>query len=116
MGALLKRIKSDLKLMGLDVRLPIILRPYSKTMWGYYDVSKDWIVLYVYSNKSHTRFVHYNILFRTILHEYVHVLQRKASAWKRYEGIMHDTEFWKMYNYLTSLAVERGVIYGKSKR
>ena len=116
MDALLNKIISDLKLMGLNLRLPIILRPYSKTMWGYYDADKDWIVLYAYSNKSRTRFVHYNILFRTILHEYVHVLQRKSSVWKRYNGVMHDAEFWKIYNYLTSLAVERGIIYGKSKR
>lgn len=116
MDALRSRILSDLKLMGLTVRLPIIFRPYSKTMWGYYDVSKDWIVIYAYSDKSRKRFVHYNILFRTILHEYVHALQRKASAWKRYKGVMHDAEFWNMYNFLVSVAVERGILYGKSAR
>lgn len=116
MDALHDKIIFDLKLMGLDVRLPIVFRPYSKTMWGYYDAVKDCIVVYAYSDKSHKRMVHYNILFRTVLHEYVHALQRKASAWKRYRGVMHDAEFWRIYNSLTSIAVERGIIYGKSAR
>ena len=111
---LLKRICNDLKSMGLEVRLPIILRPFSKTLWGYYEDGK--IVLYIYRNKNRKQFIHYNILFRTILHEYVHALQRKSSVWKRYKGTMHDTEFWKIYNNLTALAVERGIIYGKSER
>lgn len=117
MDALLNKIISDLKLMGLELRLPIILRPYSKTMWGYYDSNDGKIVLYVYRDKFKKRgFIHYNILFRTILHEYVHALQRNSSVWKRYNGIMHDSEFWKIYNNLTALAVERGIIYGKSER
>lgn len=113
MNELKERIMNDLARIGIDIRSPIILRPYSKTLWGYYDVDKDKIIVYAYSNKMKTRFVHYDIVFRTVLHEYVHRLQRNCAGWKRYKGVMHDKDFWRLYNTLVNLAVKGGIIYGK---
>lgn len=111
--SLLKKIYRDLDSIGINMRLPLILRSYSKRRWGYYDILKDEIVIYVFSDPTCSRLTHYNILFRIILHEYVHALQHKSSNWRRYKGIMHDVEFWQIYNNLVNLAVERGIIYGR---
>ena len=112
---LLKKIHKDLEIIGINMRSPLILRRYSKRRWGYYDVLKDEIVVYVFSDMLCTRLTHYNILFRIVLHEYTHLLQHKSSNWVRYKNVMHDVQFWQIYNNLVDLAVERGIIYGRRK-
>lgn len=111
-----KRIAKDLKKMGLTVRSNISLRPFSKTMNGYYNPNTDLIVVYVYDDKDNELYIDYNVIFRTLLHEYVHSLQHGSSHWRRRKGVMHDVEFWKMYNSLLSKAYERGILseYGEA--
>lgn len=106
-----KRIAKDLLKMGLVVRSDITLRPYSKTMNGYYDPNTDLIVVYVYDDRDNELYADYNMIFCTVLHEYVHSLQHRSSKWRRRKGVMHDVEFWVIYNNLVAQARKEGILY-----
>ena len=105
-----RRLISDLKLMGLSTDSMLVLRPYSKTQWGYYDPNTDKLVLYIFSDKKCICLVEYEKLFKVFLHELVHSLQWKSSKWKRLSGVMHDVEFYAILNRLLKVAKDKGLI------
>ena len=105
-----RRLISDLKIMGLSTDSELVLRPYSKTQWGYYDPNADRIVLYVYADRKCISLADYETIFKVFLHELVHSFQWKSSKWKRLYGIMHDTEFYVILNRLCEVARDKGLI------
>ena len=105
-----RRLIADLRAMGLSTDCELVLRPYSKTMWGYYDPNKDRLIVYMYSDRNFKSLIQYETLFKVFLHELVHSLQWKSSKWKRIAGVMHDTEFYVILNNLLETAKEKGLV------
>lgn len=105
-----RRLIADLRAMGLSTDCELVLRPYSKTMWGYYDPNTDRLIIYMYSDRKCKSLIQYETLFKVFLHELVHSLQWKSSKWKRIVGVMHDAEFYAILDKLLETAKEKGIV------
>lgn len=94
----------DLSKIGLPVdEVEIYLRPYSKTYYGRYFPTDDKgvkpkLYLYPFANTK-GEFMDYSELLDTAIHEMCHHKQHTDSSFVRVKGVMHDSQFWKMYNY-----------------
>ena len=93
------KILSDLKNIGIKCDFDLVIRPYSKTMYGYYSPKHRRVVIYLYRDLDCKNEYNYMDLVKTSLHEVVHHLQWKDPSFIRLKGIMHNTNFYIMYNY-----------------
>lgn len=100
------RLYNDLKLIGLPVHeVSLGIRPFSKTYYGnYYPVYGEEgkmprVYVYPWKDKQRKESYAYSFILDTAIHEMVHHLQHTDPNWVRYEGVMHDEQFWKLYNY-----------------
>lgn len=101
---------SDLKAVGGNVEgFELILRPHSKTYYGRYIPSHKRIIVYVYQDKDLSEFIPYEVLFETTLHEYVHHVQWCDPKFVRVKGVMHNAEFYRIYNALLKKHIYRGI-------
>lgn len=96
------RLIKDLNKLNSSNDYDIELRGYSKTEWGCYYPNRSLIVLYPYLSPSLSFIRPYNDLFLTALHELVHHLQYSDPDFTRYKGVMHNTEFWDLYNHYSN--------------
>lgn len=94
-----ERLLSDLRTLDIDTKgFELSLRPFSKSYYGRYDPKTKTIIVYAYSDKGLTNLYPYGQLFETLVHEVVHHLQWVNPEYVRVKGIMHNEEFYKMYN------------------
>lgn len=101
LNMLRNRICHDLKALGVDTEsFELVLRPYSKSYYGSYVPEKKRVILYVFEDSERTTLFSYESLFSTAVHEVVHHTQWSNPEWKRVKGIMHDAEFYRIYNRL----------------
>jgi hypothetical protein len=96
-----------MKKLGVDTNsFTLVLRPYSKYLFGRYILKKKAIYLYVYRDKDLKNMFSFKELLLTALHEYVHHYQ-----WTHYvvrvKGIMHDQEFYDIYNGLKDRVIAK---------
>ena len=61
-----RRLIADLRVMGLSTDCELVLRPYSKTMWGYYDPNTDKLIVYMYSDRKCKALIQYSIKFNVV--------------------------------------------------
>ena len=104
------KLLSDLSELNLPVdEVEITLRPYSKTYYGrYFPVyndkeTKPKIYIYPYEN-SEGDLMCYDYILRTAIHEMCHHIQYTSGSFVRNKGVMHDPQFWKLYNLYTERA------------
>ena len=100
---MVQRLKRDLKLIGLPCDLNITLKGYSKTLNGRYIPRNKEVILYHHLDKEGNP-IPYKDLLSTAIHEVVHHVQWSRPDFVRYHGVMHDPEFWSMYNYFIKKA------------
>lgn len=98
MQDLYHRLLSDLKKVGINESFKLELRPYSKTYYGRYDPNVDKVTLYVYEDESCSRYIQYEDLFMTLIHEAIHCIQWHSESFVRRKGVMHDAEFYRLFN------------------
>lgn len=117
---LLNRLLSDLSVLNLPVdEVEVSLRPFSKTYYGrYFPVHNDnkvkpRIFIYPYENKDND-LMDYERILKTSIHEFCHHLQYTSGSFSRVKGVMHDTQFWQLYNYYCQKAVKKKIIGGES--
>ena len=107
---LYQKLVGDLTLLNLPVEeVNIVLRPYSDTYFGRYFPDKQRIFVYPYKNKE-GKFMCYSQILCTSIHELVHHIQYQDPNFVRKKGIMHDPQFWKLYNHFIDRAVNLGII------
>lgn len=95
------RICHDLKSLGIDLTsFELAMKPYSKSYYGRYVPKKKRVIVYVYEDSDKTVFYPYEKLFSTVLHEVTHHLQWSDPEFKRIRGVMHNSEFYQIYNRL----------------
>lgn len=92
------RLLTDLQKVGINENFSLELRPYSKTYFGRYDPNINKVILYVYEDKSCTRYLKYEDLFMTLIHEAIHCIQWHDKSFVRRRGVMHDAEFHRLFN------------------
>lgn len=96
---LYNKLLTDLKLLGFDTTgFELKLRPYSKSYYGRYHIQKKIIIVYIYSDKNMVHMIPYSQLFKTLIHEAIHHVQWSNSEYVRVKGVMHNEEFYKLYN------------------
>lgn len=103
------RLLSDLRSLNLPVdEVDVFFRPYSKTYYGRYYPSKDETVtkprLFIYPFESRQgKLLPYKTILSVAIHELCHHIQY-TTGHTRVKGVMHDTEFWKLYNHYVNRA------------
>lgn len=98
MQELYHRLMRDIKKCGISVDFTLELKPYSKTYYGRYNPELNKITVYVYEDKQCLHPVKYEELLLTTIHEAVHCIQWHDESYVRIRGVMHDAEFYKLYN------------------
>lgn len=113
------RLLSDLSLINLPVdEVDLYLRPFSKTYYGRYfpvydeNRVKPKIHLYPYENINND-LMSYDKILETAIHEFCHHVQYTSGSFIRNKGVMHDTQFWKLYNHYVERAKKYQLIGGE---
>lgn len=111
---LMTRFLSDLSSIGLPVyEVTVQFRPYSKTYYGRYYPTKDEkrskprVVLYPYEVNGD--FMDYNLIIENGVHEFCHHIQYFSGSFIRRKGVMHNEQFWKLYNHYMKRAYKLGI-------
>ena len=103
------RLLTDLHNLKLPIdEVDIFFRPYSKTYYGRYFPSYEEEVkpkIYIYPYNEDDSIMSYEQILGTTIHELCHHIQY-TKGFVRLKGVMHDTEFWKLYNFYTNRAKE----------
>lgn len=87
------------------------LKPiYSSTYWGRYFPQRKLIRLYALD--EYGRQFDDEILIREGIHELTHHIQHHhIPYWRRIKGVMHDAEFFNIYNGMMSRATVSATTY-----
>ena len=89
----------DLKRIGISLsEEELEIRPYSSSCYGRYYVNKGKIVVYMYTDKELKVPYSYVQLMKTTIHEAVHYIQHHNPDFVRYKGVMHNPEFYALYD------------------
>lgn len=114
------KLLSDLLRLNLPIdEVDIYLRPFSKTYYGrYFPVYNDTetkpkIYIYPYEN-SKGDLMSYDSILCTAIHEMCHHKQYTSGSFVRNKGVMHNPQFWKLYNFYVNRAVNYNLIGGDS--
>ena len=116
-----EELKAKLLFDLSQIKLPIdevelSLRPFSKTYYGrYFPVYNDKevkpkIYIYPYEN-NRGDLMHYDLILETAIHEFCHHIQY-TSGFVRVKGVMHNVQFWKLYNLYRDRAKKNKMIKG----
>lgn len=113
------RLLSDLSQISLPVyEVDLYIRPFSKTFYGrYFPVHNDKqvkpkIYIYPYENEKE-ELMTYDKILETSIHEFCHHVQYTSGSYVRSKGIMHDTQFWKLYNHYMNRAKKYQLLGGE---
>lgn len=100
--------------IGLPVdEVEVVFRPYSKTYYGRYypskneDKARPRVVLYPYEVDG--SFMSYCLILDNGIHEFIHHLQYVSGSFIRRKGVMHNQDFWKLYNFYKNRAAKLGL-------
>ena len=112
------RLSEDLRLIGLPVD-DIEIRfsnKYVKTYYGLYYPKADkydpFIMLYPYRIPNSNFTYKYEQILDTAIHEMCHHIQWSDPNYVRIKGVVHDAEFWEMYNKYINRAETAGILKG----
>ena len=98
------RLIRDMKRVGIPIDFTLELKSFSKTYYGRYDPNSNKITVYIYEDKSHTCMYSYEDILMTCIHEAVHSIQWHDKSFVRRKGVMHDTDFFRLYNMYSDKA------------
>lgn len=98
------RLIRDMKRVGIPIDFTLELKSFSKTYFGRYDPNSNKITVYIYEDKSHTSMYSYVDILMTCIHEAVHSIQWHDESFVRRKGVMHDADFFRLYNHYSDKA------------
>lgn len=91
----------DLIALNIDVKgFEIVLKPYSKSYYGRYMPKYKRVIVYLYEDIELQKQYSYEEIFSTVLHEVVHHIQWSKPDFERVKGVMHNADFYNIYNGL----------------
>lgn len=113
------RLLFDLSQLNLPVyEVDLFIRPFSKTFYGRYfpvyndNVARPKIYVYPYENEKED-LMNYDLILETSIHELCHHIQYTSGSYVRNKGVMHDTQFWRLYNHYVDRARKYGLLGGE---
>lgn len=98
------RLIQDMTRVGITIDFDLELKSFSKTYYGRYDPNSNKVTVYIYEDKSCTRMYSYEDILMTTIHEAVHSLQWHDKSFVRRKGVMHDADFFRLYNMYSDKA------------
>lgn len=98
MQDLYHRLLKDMNALGISTDFTLELKGFSKTYFGRYDPNSNKVTVYVCENKSCTRRYSYEDILLTCIHEAVHAIQWNDKSFVRRRGVMHNADFYRLYN------------------
>ena len=98
------RLMRDMVRVGIPIDFNLELKSFSKTYYGRYDPNINRITVYIYEDKSCTKMYSYEDILMTCIHEAVHSIQWHDKSFVRRKGVMHDTNFFRLYNMYSDKA------------
>lgn len=114
------RLLSDLSHINLPVdEVDLFIRPFSKTYYGRYfpvydeKLTRPKIYVYPYENTDED-LMNYDMILETAIHEFCHHVQYTSGSFVRNKGVMHDTQFWKLFNHYVDRAKKYQLIGGET--
>lgn len=113
------KLLSDLSMINLPIcEVKLYIRPFSKTFYGrYFPVYDDKkvspkIYIYPYENEDGD-LMEYDTILETAIHEFCHHVQYTSGSFVRSKGVMHDPQFWRLYNHYIERAKKYNLIGGE---
>lgn len=104
MQDLYHRLLSDMVSIGIPTDFTLELKGFSKTYFGRYDPNSNKVTVYVCENKSCTKRYSYEDILLTCIHEAVHAIQWHDKSFVRRRGVMHNADFYRIYNMYSDKA------------
>lgn len=92
------RLLFDMQRVGIDTSFTLEIKSYSKTYFGRYDPNHDKITVYVFEDDLCTKMYSYMEILLTCIHEAVHSIQWNDKSFVRRKGVMHNADFFSLYN------------------
>lgn len=99
-----RSILTDLSAIGCFSNFDLCIKDYSKTFYGCYRPNTNRVFLYYYDDPDKTIPYSYDHLLDKAIHEAVHAQQWNDPNFVRVRGVMHDEEFYALYNLYTKRA------------
>ena len=111
---------NDLRSIGIKTTgFDLYLRKYSKTYWGRYfpkTMDRPTPRIYLYAHTPSGGFYNHDILLYHLIHECVHHEQYASATYVRFRGIMHDSDFIRLFQRYIKRAVKKNLINMKNVR
>lgn len=114
-----EQLLTDLSKISLPIdEVDLYIRPFSKTYYGRYFPVYDEkrlrpkIYIYPYENTKGD-LMSYDYIVETAIHELCHHIQYTSGSFVRNKGVMHNTQFWKLYNHYIDRAKRYRLIGGE---
>ena len=98
MQELYHRLLRDMTSVGIPTDFTLELKGFSKTYFGRYDPNSNKVTVYICENKSCTKRYEYQDILLTCIHEAVHAIQWHDKSFVRRRGVMHNADFYRLYN------------------
>lgn len=87
-----------------ELKYDLTFKHYSKHFYGRYHRYKPEtgklpnVSVFIFKNKEKTELYPFEDLVSTLIHEVCHHIQYSQPDFVRRKGVMHDKEFWDLYN------------------
>lgn len=104
MQELYYRLLKDIRKIGITANFELELKFYSKTYFGRYDPNINKVTIYVYEDPKCSKLIKYEDLLMTTIHEAIHCMQWQDKSFVRLKGVMHDAEFYRLFNMYSDRA------------
>lgn len=109
------RLLQDLQDAGVPLCFELCIKDYSKTLYGCYRTKTNRVYLYYWEDSAKTKHYTYEHLLEKAVHEAVHAQQWHDPSFIRVRGVMHDEEFYSLYEmYMTR--IRKKVYYEEKDR
>lgn len=125
---LTRKLISDLRMLGIEphrLDYQLELKNYSKKYYGryvrkpYYGKYIGRVFVYLFKSSDQKELYAYQDILSTTVHEVCHHIQYEDPDFVRKKGVMHDKQFWDLYNsymsrYYEITKAEKGERYADS--
>lgn len=108
---LMNKLVTDLETLGLPVNeVEISFRKYSSSYYGRYFIDSHRIFIYPYEKEDNRSFMNYDTILYHTIHEMVHHIQYSDPNFKRVYNVMHDGNFYRLFNHYSNKAENLGLL------
>lgn len=92
------KLLNDLIVIGCPIDFIFDIRGYSKKHFARYDPNKTKVILYPYEDYEKTKLYSYEIILEHTIHEVCHHIQWSDPKFIRFKGVMHNSEFYRIFD------------------